>query len=471
MLFSSITFLYYFLPVVLVLYFAAPAKLKNLVLLLSSLFFYGWGEPKYVFLMAGMILAGFGFGLGIERCGQNLRRKKVCLVASLALNLGVLGYFKYADFFVENVNAVTGLSLPLLRIALPIGISFYTFQIISYLVDVYRGAVPAQKNILHLGTYIAMFPQLIAGPIVRYKDIARQLEMRTHNMDKAALGIRRFVLGLSKKVLLANQLGELCAIFRESADKSVLFYWMYAAAFMLQIYFDFSGYSDMAIGLGKILGFDLLENFNYPYISKSITEFWRRWHMSLGSWFRDYVYIPLGGSRVKKSRWFFNIFVVWFLTGFWHGAAWNFIVWGLLYAAFLMIEKACLLKVLERSKIVSHVYVLFIVMIGFVIFNAPSMEIALQDVAGLFGLGMEENIPLYGAEAIYYLRSYGVVFVAAVFGATPLPKLLGRKLEEAEWKGQKVLSWLEIPLLLVLLIFVTAYLVDGSFNPFLYFRF
>ena len=457
MLFSSITFLYYFLPCVLVLYFLVPRQFKNFILLISSLFFYAWGEPKLVFLMMITILVGYVLGILTEK---HCKYKKVYLVFAILFSLGTLGYFKYADFFITNFNATTGLSVPLLRIALPIGISFYTFQILSYNIDVYWGNVKAQKNILHLATYITMFPQLIAGPIVRYKDVALQLENRTHSIDKIGLGVRRFILGLSKKILIANVLGELCEIFRQSNEKSVLFYWMYAIAFSLHIYFDFSGYSDMAIGLGKIFGFDFIENFNYPYISKSITEFWRRWHMSLGTWFRDYVYIPMGGSRVKPVRMLFNVAVVWMLTGFWHGAAWNFVLWGVFFAVLLVVEKLFLLKQLEKSKIVSHIYVLLLVVISFVIFNATSLAQIGQDIGGMFGAG---NIPLVSAETIYYLKSYGFVFVLGLIGSTPLPRKLVGKM--------KVTPYLEPVALLILLVVVTAYLVDGSFNPFLYFRF
>ena len=457
MLFSSIPFLYYFLPCVLVLYFAMPAKLKNFILLIFSLLFYAWGEPRLVLLMLITITVGYVLGILTE---EHSRYKKVYLTLAVLLSLGTLGYFKYADFFIANFNAVTGLSIPLLKVSLPIGISFYTFQLLSYNIDVYRGEVAAQKNPLYLATYISMFPQLIAGPIVRYQDVATQLVDRKHSVDKAVVGIRRFVLGLSKKILLANVLGELCEIFRQSQDKSVLFYWMYAIAFALHIYFDFSGYSDMAIGLGKIFGFDFIENFNYPYISKSITEFWRRWHISLGNWFRDYVYIPLGGSRVNVGRRFFNIFVVWMLTGFWHGAAWNFVLWGLFFAILLVIEKVYLLKYLQNAKLWNHAYVIFFVVISFVIFNATSLHQIISDISGLLGLG---NIPVVSAEAIYYLKSYGIIFVLAVIGATPFPKKTIEKI--------KVAKYLEPVLLVVLSIVVTAYLVDGSFNPFLYFRF
>ena len=466
MLFSSIPFLYYFLPIVLILYFIVPKMLKNTVLLLASLYFYHWGEPKYVVLMVLSIAVGYVFGLLIEKYrGRTL--SKVFLWLSVAFDLAMLGYFKYADFFISNVNALTGLSLPLLRIALPIGISFYTFQILSYSVDVYRGDVPAQKNPINLAAYIALFPQLIAGPIVRYSDVALQLDNRTHSFDKASAGIRRFILGLSKKILIANALGELCDIFKSSGDKSVLFYWLYGISFCLHIYFDFSGYSDMAIGLGKIFGFDFLENFNYPYISRSVTEFWRRWHMSLGSWFRDYVYIPLGGNRVSKPRWFFNILVVWMLTGFWHGAAWNFIIWGLYFAVLLVIEKLWLLKKLEHVKVLGRVYVLFFVLISFVIFNAADMGEAFAYIGGMFGAG---GIPLVSAEFVYYLKSFALVLVFALIGATPGPKMLISRIRENA-SAAKVLNVIEPVVLVGMMILMTAYLVDGSFNPFLYFRF
>lgn len=457
MVFSSITFLYYFLPWVLAVYFLVPGKWKNGILLAASLFFYGWGEPKIVFLMVLTILVSYLAGLWMEK---DPGHKKIYMAFVLAFCLGSLGYFKYADFFIESVNAVTGLEIPLLRVALPIGISFYTFQVLSYNIDVYRGNVPAQKRFLPLATYITMFPQLIAGPIVRYQHIMDQLECRKHTSDKIALGIRRFVLGLSKKVLLANAFGELCSIFKESDEKSVLFFWMYALAFTLQIYFDFSGYSDMAIGLGKIMGFNLMENFEYPLISKSITEFWRRWHISLGSWFRDYVYIPLGGSRVKPARRYMNILIVWMLTGLWHGAAWNFVIWGLYFAVLLMIEKSLLLKYLERHPVVGHIYVIVSVVVSFVIFDASAMGDAIQSIGGMLGL---RNVPLISAEALYYLKSYLVLLVMAIFGVTPVAKGFCEK--------NAFVKYLEPAVLIGLLILVTAYLVDGSFNPFLYFRF
>lgn len=465
MLFSSIPFLYYFLPLVLAVYFLTPARFRNAVLLLASLIFYAWGEPKYVLLMLASILSGYGFGLLQERYRGQKGAKLVCGL-SVAVSLSFLLYFKYADFFLENFNAATGLGVPLLRIALPIGISFYTFQIISYTVDVYRGE-PAQKNLIHLAAYVAMFPQLIAGPIVRYSDIAQQLEHRSHSTALAAEGVRRFLIGLGKKILIANQLGELCSVFRASDEKSVLFYWLYAVAFALHIYFDFSGYSDMAIGLGKVFGFHFLENFNYPYISASITEFWRRWHMSLGTWFRDYVYIPLGGNRVGRARQLLNILVVWMLTGFWHGAAWNFVVWGLMFAVLLIMEKLWLLKPLSKCRPLAHLYVVFFVVISFVIFNAENMGQALSDIGGLFGAG---GIPLVSAEAVYCLRSFALVLILAVWGATPLLRNGLVRLSQYPTAG-KVLNALEPFTLFVLLLVMTGYLVDGSFNPFLYFRF
>lgn len=457
MLFSSIPFLFYFLPCVLLLYVITPRRFKNLTLLISSLVFYAWGEPRLVFLMMLTVFLGYVLGLLTEKYQKY---KKLFLVIALTIGLGFLGYFKYVDFFIENINAATKLSIPLLKVALPIGISFYTFQLMSYNIDVYRGDVPAQKNFIDLAAYISLFPQLIAGPIVRYSDIAKQLRERTHSLDKISIGIRRFILGLSKKVLIANVLGEICESFKISGDKSVVFFWLYAVAFCLHVYFDFSGYSDMAIGLGKLFGFDFLENFNYPYISKSITEFWRRWHISLGSWFRDYVYIPLGGSRVGKIRLLFNILVVWMLTGFWHGAAWNFIAWGLYFALLLVIEKVFLLNWLKKSKVIGRIYVLVLVIISFVIFNAASMGEAFQYIGGMFGAG---SYPVLSAETVFYLKNYAVVLILAIIGATPIPKLLVQKL--------KATPILEPIALVLLLVMVTAYLVDGSFNPFLYFRF
>ena len=466
MLFSGIPFLFYFLPIVLISYFIVPDKAKNIVLLISSLFFYGWGESKYVFLMLFIIAIGYVLGLLIEKY-RNQKLGKVFLALTVCIDVAVLGYFKYADFFISNFNKVTGLQIPLLKIALPIGISFFIFQILSYDVDVYRGDVAAQKNPLTLAAYVAMFPQLIAGPIVRYVDVERQLQKREHNIELAAAGIRRFTIGLGKKVLLANLLGECCAAFRDSSEKSIMFFWMYGIAYMLHIYFDFSGYSDMAIGLGKIFGFHFMENFNYPYISESITEFWRRWHISLGSWFRDYVYIPLGGNRVSKTRWMFNIIAVWFLTGFWHGAAWNFILWGLYFVVFLVLEKLWLSKYIKKAKIFNHIYVLFFVMISFIIFDSVSIQEAGKNIAGLFGIGACGAVSV---ESIYYMKNYLVIFLAAILGATPLPKKIYEKIIDGQI-GKKVISIVEPILILSLFLVITAFLVDGSFNPFLYFRF
>ena len=462
MLFSSIPFAFYFLPAVLVLYFAVPFRFKNAVLLAFSLFFYGWGEPVYLLLMMASIVAGWIFGLLIGKY-RGTPKARLFLTASLVTSLGLLGWFKYADFAVENLNAL-GLQLTLPGIALPIGISFYTFQILSYTIDVYRGNVESQKNIVDFGAYVSMFPQLIAGPIVRYADVARQLKSRTHSVEKASLGVRRFVIGLAKKVLIANQLGQLVELYRSTTQPSVLFVWMYAAAFALQIYFDFSGYSDMAIGLGHIFGFDLLENFNYPFISRSISEFWRRWHMSLGGWFRAYVYIPLGGNRVKPLRYVFNVLVVWALTGLWHGAAWNFVLWGLLFAVLLTVEKFLVGKAMAKMPgWLVRIPVLTILLMSFVLFNASSLAQALSDVGGMFGLG---GLPLTSAVSLYYLRSYGLLLLLAVVGATPLVSRTAKKLE-----SRTVTAILEPVVLCALLLAVTAFLVGGSFNPFLYFRF
>ena len=460
MLFSSIPFLYYFLPAVIAVYFAVPRGAKNTVLLVFSLIFYGWGEPKLLFLMIFTILLFWGCGLAMGRAGEQKIRKRWLLV-SVVISVALLGLFKYADFFIGSFNALTGLGIPMLRLALPVGISFYTFQCLSYTIDVYRGEVPPQKNILSFGAYVAMFPQLIAGPIVRYSDIARQLENRTHSREEFFAGLRRFLVGLSKKVILADNFALLAKLFRESDEKSVLFYWLYALAFLFNIYFDFSGYSDMAIGLGRIFGFDFPENFNYPYLSKSVTEFWRRWHMTLGSWFRDYVYIPMGGNRVSKGRWVFNILTVWMLTGLWHGAAWNFVLWGLFFGVMLMIEKW--VPALQKlPRFLRHGYVLLAVIFSFVLFNAESLSQAVSDLAGLFGIG----VGLLSPAAVYYLKSYAVLFGLGIVGSTPLVKQTAAKLGKT-----KPGAILEPVVLALLLLVCTAYLVDGSFSPFLYFRF
>ena len=461
MLFSSIPFLYCFLPAVVLAYFLVPQRLKNAVLLVFSLLFYGWGEPRYVFLMMTTIAIFYGCGLAIGKA-QTQNYKKLWLTLSVAVGIGLLAIFKYADFFIENINAATGISIPLLRLALPVGISFYTFQSLSYTIDVYRGKAAVQRDPIAFGAYVTLFPQLIAGPIVRYTDVARELNSRTHSWEDAMLGIRRFLIGLGKKIILADNFALLISLFRESNEQSVLFYWMYAVAFTLNIYFDFSGYSDMAIGLGRIFGFHFIENFDYPYLSKSVTEFWRRWHMSLGSWFRDYVYIPLGGNRVSKARWVFNIFTVWMLTGFWHGAAWNFILWGLLFGFLLLAEKQ-IPAIGKLPDIVKHLYVLLVIVLSFVLFNAESLAQAGADFASLFGFG---GLPAVTSQTLYYLRSYALLFAVGFVGATPFVKQAALKLENT-----KAGAVLEVALLVVLLLVCTAYLVDGSFSPFLYFRF
>ena len=466
MLFSSVQFLFFFLPAVLLCYYAVPAKAKNYVLLVFSLFFYFCGEPIYTVLMIFSSLSDYTHSLIIEK-NRGKKTAKVALISSIVINLALLGFFKYADFFISNINLLLGLEIPLLNVPLPIGISFYTFQTMSYTIDVYRGEAKAEKNLASLATYVCLFPQLVAGPIVRYTTVADELSNRTHSIERTSKGIARFAVGLGKKILIANQMGALCAAFRASDDKSVLFYWLYAIAFTLQIYFDFSGYSDMAIGLGHMFGFTFSENFNYPYVSKSVTEFWRRWHMTLGSFFRDYVYIPLGGNRCSMLKWLRNIFVVWMLTGFWHGAAWNFIVWGLLFGVLLIVEKLWLNKALEKlPSFVSHVYVMLVVIISFVIFNGASLAEAGTDIAGMFG-GLD--VPLVSVEAVYALRSNALLLIVAAIGSTPIVKKAYTKLSEL---GHGTVSAIAQPILVVCaLLICTGYLVDGSFNPFLYFRF
>lgn len=462
MQFSGLPFLFCFLPAMILIYLLTPKKMKNAALFLGSILFYAWGEKRLVFLFLLAILLNYLFGLWIGRCRES-GKGNVLLWIAVAGDLGMLFYFKYADFFIGSLNRLFRTSVSLLKVALPLGISFYTFQMISYLADVYRGSVKPQRNLITFGTYVALFPQLIAGPIVRYAQLEDQLEHRTHSLEKVADGARRFVVGLGKKVLIANAMGEVCTRFRATGDASVLFYWMYAVAFMLQIYFDFSGYSDMAIGLGKLFGFELPENFDYPYISGSITEFWRRWHMSLGGWFRDYVYIPLGGNRKGQKRQFFNILIVWALTGLWHGASWNFVLWGIFFAILLIVEKLGFLQWLKKHPAAGHFYVLLFVLLGFVLFNAADFAQLGQDLAGMFGL---LSIPPVSVEAVYVLRSYGILFVMGCVGATPLAKVLAEKICE-----RRGLGWLEPAFLCGIFLLVTSYLVAGSFQPFLYFRF
>lgn len=466
MLFSSLTFLYYFLPAVFIVYYILPKKGKNLWLLISSLIFYAWGEPRYVLLMAATILIGYVLGLLLEKSRKE-RIRKLIVAGAILSGIGMLIYFKYADFFIENFNRITGLKIELLRIALPIGISFYIFQMLSYVIDVYRNEAKAQHNMIKLATYIAMFPQLIAGPIVRYKDISEQLDNRTHSLEGISYGIRRFVLGLGKKVLIANSLGELVSRFEGASEKTVLYAWLYAIAIMLQIYFDFSGYSDMAIGLGSMLGFGFPENFRYPFTAGSITEFWRRWHMTLGGWFRDYLYIPLGGNRKGVMRHMRNILVVWLATGFWHGASWNFVFWGLYFAVFLVLEKLFFKRFLDKKPLVGHVYLLLLIMISFVIFHTENLSVAGSTISMLLGFG---KVAACNAESLFQLRNFGVILLIGAVGATQIPTKITRLIRDREW-GQKLLNILEPICLGIILLICTSFLVNGSFNPFLYFRF
>lgn len=454
MLFSSVSFIYIFLPLVLLTYFIAPVWTRNFVLLAFSLVFYFLGEPVYTLLLIFSAVSNYLYSLYIDKHRGTMKAKTV-MIASIVVNLGILCFFKYADFFVDSI-------------ALPIGISFFTFQTMSYTIDVYRGDVKVERSLINLSTYVCLFPQLIAGPIVRFSDISAEMHNRKSTLEMISSGIRRFVLGLGKKVLIANAIGELCQAYANTDDKSVLFVWVYAIAFTLQMYFDFSGYSDMAIGLGKIFGFNFPENFNYPYISKSITEFWRRWHMTLGGWFRDYVYIPLGGNRTSNGKWVRNVFVVWLLTGLWHGAYFNFAIWGLMYGVILVVEKLFLNKYLDKAPaFVRHIYVMFFVIVSFVIFNGTSMGQIAFDIKGMFGLG---GLPMTTPLAIYYLKSYLGLFVIAIIAATPVPKRIAEKLSDSQL-GEKIMVVVEPLVVAVVLIAVTAYLVDGSFNPFLYFRF
>ncbi len=467
MLFSSISFIYYFLPIVLMLYFAVPFKYKNFILLISSLFFYFYGEPIYSILMIVSCISGYLHGLWIEKYRKS-RYAKLPLICSIVFSIGFLVYFKYADFFIENISWIFDLKLKPLNVVLPIGISFYTFQILSYTIDVYKGQAKVQRNFFNFAAYVTLFPQLIAGPIVRYTTVEKELSQRNHTIADFSYGINRFVVGLSKKVLIANSLGELGEIFSNIQDQTILFYWLAAIGFMLQIYYDFSGYSDMAVGLGRMFGFNFLENFNYPYISKSITEFWRRWHISLGTWFRDYVYIPMGGNRVSKLKWIRNIFVVWFLTGFWHGANWNFVIWGLYFGVFLSLEKLILNNVLNKlPAFIGHLYTLFFVLISFIIFNTNSMVEFTQYIKGMFG---NLNVSFSNAETVYYLKSYGMMMIIAAFGATPMTVKIIKVIKNNR-RGEYILYILEPLVLVSLLLLITGYLVDGSFNPFLYFRF
>ena len=475
MIFSSLTFLFVYLPLTLTVYFLAPLKWRNFVLLLVSLFFYGWGEPVYIVIMFLSILIDYTHGLLVEKYRENDKKARWFVAQSVVFNLLLLGFFKYWDFLAVNLFLLMGISLPasltllgdtipLRNIPLPIGISFFTFQTMSYTIDVYRQDAPVQRNIISFGAFVTMFPQLIAGPIAKYKTVAEDLNHRIHTVENFALGARRFCVGLAKKVLLANSIGALwdAQLAAQSAGElTVLGGWMGLFAFGFQIYFDFSGYSDMAIGLGQIFGFRFNENFDYPYLSASVTEFWRRWHMSLTSWFREYLYIPLGGNRGGTAKTLRNILIVWFCTGFWHGASWNFILWGLYFAAWLIVEKYVLKNVLARTPAwVKHLYTILVVFVGWGIFAMEDLAVCGAYLADCFG-----GAPLWSALDGYRLRSYAVTFLVLIVASTTLGKTVWGRLPE---KARKVLT----PVLMALsLVVCTAYLVDGSYNPFLYFRF
>ena len=463
MVFTSITFLYYFLPIVLLIYFITPYKYRNGILLLSSLIFYFYGEPKYILLMIFEVLLAY-FSMLIVSKSNN----KLLYILTIIIHILLLCIFKYLNFFTSNINSIFNINLPLSNIILPIGISFYTFQIISYEIDVYKKRVNVQKNLLKLATYIFMFPQLIAGPIVRYSDIEHELDKRKHSFDNFSYGVERFMIGLFKKVLIANTLGELSNILITSTDISILLYWIFAISYMLQIYFDFSGYSDIAIGLGRMFGFHFLENFNYPYMATSITDFWHRWHISLSSWFRDYIYIPLGGNRKGVKKQIRNILIVWLLTGLWHGANYTFIVWGLLFGIMLIIEKFILSKYLKNTPyIIKRIYTLFIVLISFVIFRSDNINEAFNIIKGLFGF----NTKVFSNSfTIYYLKSYFIILLLGIILSTPLLSNIITRLRKNNVLN-KIINLFEPLLIILILVLVTACLIDNSYNPFLYFRF
>lgn len=458
MVFSSILFIFRFLPIAMILYFLTPNKYKNLTLLLISLMFYSWGEPKYFLIMVASIFVDYFISRGIEKSRNNKKVSIALLSISIVFNLGILFFFKYFNFFLENVNNILELSLKYVKITLPLGISFYTFQTMSYTIDVFLGKVKAEKNIINFGAFVCLFPQLIAGPIVKYTDINVELKHRKIDMKQIQDGIELFILGLGSKVLIANNIG---AFWSEIEGKGfagvgTVIAWISVLAFAFQIYFDFSGYSLMAIGLGKILGFNFPRNFNYPYISKSITEFWRRWHITLGSWFKEYVYIPLGGNRVGRLRLYINLFIVWFLTGFWHGASYNFILWGLYFFILISIEKAVLLKFLEKHKIISHIYSIFFILLGWAIF-------AVVDLGQLKILLKEMFSVSKNNQWIYYLRNYGITFIIATVFSTPIVKNIYNKVIKSDI--------LNTFILMIIFLLCIAYLVDATYNPFLYFRF
>lgn len=465
MVFSSILFIFIYLPVVLALYYMAPVKWRNPVLFAVNLVFYGWGEPVYILLMLFSICVNYFNGRMIDKYRADDKKARRFLAANVVINLALLGFFKYYDLIAETLSLLPFIDISPLGLGLPIGISFYTFQTMSYPIDVYRGDAAVQKNFISFGTFVALFPQLIAGPIVRYKDVAEQLDYRPKSAEQFASGVSRFTVGLAKKVLIANNIGALWDTYAAmgASELTVLGAWLGAAAFTMQIYFDFSGYSDMAIGLGRMLGFEFKENFNYPYVSKSITEFWRRWHISLGTWFRDYVYIPLGGNRRGQSRQLLNILIVWALTGIWHGANWTFLLWGLYYAAFLILEKTLLLRLMEGwPDFLRHLYTILIVVVGWIIFQLDSLSAIGAYLSAMFGFG---RAGLSLASDVFALKSYAAILVIAIFFSLPAAKSLFARLPE---RVRGVLT----PLLVIAALLVcTGYLVDSTYNPFLYFRF
>ncbi|MCI8301744.1 MAG: MBOAT family protein [Oscillospiraceae bacterium] len=461
MVFSSLPFLFFYLPVAVAVYLLSPLKLRNLCLLVVSLFFYGWGEPVYISIMLLSIAVDYTHGLLVERWRDNDRRARMAVASSVLCNLAILVFFKYWDFIAVNVNTLTGLSVPVLGLPLPIGVSFYTFQTMSYTIDVYRRDAPVQRSVTAFGAYVTLFPQLIAGPIVRYRTVADQLVSREENLEKFTSGIRRFTVGMAKKVLLANAIGQLWDVSLASRELTMAGAWLGLLAYTFQIYFDFSGYSDMAIGLGRMFGFEFLENFNYPYISRSVVEFWRRWHISLTTWFREYVYFPLGGNRVSRGKWVRNILIVWLLTGIWHGAGWNFLLWGLYYAVWMLAERLFLGKRLEKlPAVLRHVYAMAVVLVGWALF-------AVEDPGRLGGYfrALFGGSGLLSAVDGYRLRSYLPMLVILALGATPLAQTLWDRL------GDRTRSRLAPVLVLAALVLCTASLVDASYNPFLYFRF
>ena len=466
MVFSSIVFLYIFLPIMLLLYFIVPSKFKNAIMILASLVFFAWGEIRYIFIMLVLAVMDFVCGKQIAKYQNNKKKKILFLMINVIVNLGILFFFKYADFIISNINNLTGLSIPLLNIPLPIGVSFNTFQSLSYIIDVYRGTVKCEKSFYNYLTYTTLFPQIIAGPIVRYETVDEELETKNISMDNFSAGMKRFIIGLGKKVLIANSVGALWNTIETGnySELSMLFAWIGIIAFALQIYFDFSGYSDMAIGLAQIFGMKFDENFNYPYISKSITEFWRRWHITLSNWFRDYVYIPLGGNRRGLVIQIRNILIVWFLTGAWHGASWNFILWGVYFGVILILEKLFLLKLLDKlPNIIRHIYAIVIILVSWAIF-------AFEDLAkvGEYIKAMFINSNLWDNEAFYYLQNYWVLILIGAICSIPLWKKLKEKIDS---KNSKVLELITTLGYVAILILSTASLVTNSFNPFLYFRF